>query len=424
MTSPTEAFHESNNEQVMIFIDGHRFDRMIHNLNVPVDYKKLINFLTANRKLIGVSYFRLKDEINELLREQLVQLKVKIFDSSKTSTELDRLISNEIRQHRRMLDHIVLVSGNSMFSKIIDESVMAHNCTASIFCIDELLYPAYKRMAIEIIDPKTNLKHFTVTPDKPDIIASHTETPTNRPTVPERERVVILVDAANLMISLQEKRVIIDMYALKRILKGNRKLVAAYYYHSEPVPNYLKRFLTYLRKIGYTLISGGGSNVDPVMINHIPLIAAEGNVDTIIMVSGDGDFLETLETAVDENGIKVEIASFEKNLFEPYKRIPLFEVILLDKILSQIVNIPDTMKKYRENNGLSDTSSLTADMEQYLPEMEVMVPESISPKQKRRTTTQAEKLVGSLKHLITDGSVEEIHLVLKIKGRVRKVDIV
>lgn len=410
---------ESRRDRVMIFIDGPQFDQTIQTLKIEIDYHRLIQFLAGDWEITGVLYFQLPENIDNNLRSKLNALNAQIMEEMDRK-KLNKRIIHEISSRRCHLNHIVMVGGNSSFASVIQSSVMSYQCSVSIFCIKEYLYPSYKNLLVKIIDPREYLQDisFNRNMDEKKLI----EIPNTIP----RERVVILVDAANIMPVLGKEKITIDFLALRRILTERRDLVGSFYYHGTPVPQYLDKFYRYLESVRYTLVPFNGTNVDPLIKTHITQIAAQkkvnfdggpsdrtmieanSRIDTIILIGGDSDYLEELENAVDQYGIKVEIVSFHEALFKPYLGVSEFKVTLLDDIMEQII-----WNRPADNNGrdnpLSETISIA-------PVPEPNVPISEEPK--------IEQLIDSLVHFLTHNPVEEFHLVLNIKDKQRKVDIV
>jgi uncharacterized LabA/DUF88 family protein len=138
--------------------------------------------------------------------------------------------------------------------------------------------------------------------------------------LPSTERVGIFVDVANLIYSARNQRVTLDFGRILDFLRGNRRLIRAHAYApTNPEPGADQSFLNAVRGLGYrittknfkTFASGAKkADMDLDLCMDIVRMVDAGSLDTIVLVSGDSDFLPLLEYASD-HGVRVEVAAFE-----------------------------------------------------------------------------------------------------------------
>ena len=140
------------------------------------------------------------------------------------------------------------------------------------------------------------------------------------PPFPSTERVGVFVDVANLLYSSRNLRVSIDFGRLLDFLRGNRRLIRAHAYApTNPDPHAEQSFLSAVKGLGYrittknykTFSSGAKkADMDLDLCMDIVRIVDAGALDTVVLVSGDSDFLPLLEYCSD-HGVRVEVAAFE-----------------------------------------------------------------------------------------------------------------
>jgi uncharacterized LabA/DUF88 family protein len=134
------------------------------------------------------------------------------------------------------------------------------------------------------------------------------------------ERVGIFVDVANLLYSARSLRISIDFGKLLEFLRGNRRLIRAHAYApTNPDPGADQSFLTAVKGMGYRIttknyktFSSGAKKADmdlDLCMDIVRLVDA-GALDTVVLVSGDSDFLPLLEYCSDR-GVRVEAAAFD-----------------------------------------------------------------------------------------------------------------
>ncbi len=134
------------------------------------------------------------------------------------------------------------------------------------------------------------------------------------------ERVGIFVDVANLLYSSRSMRITIDFGKLLEFLRGNRRLIRAHAYApTNPDPGADQSFLSAVKGMGYRIttknyktFSSGAKKADmdlDLCMDVVRLVDA-GALDTVVLVSGDSDFLPLLEYSSD-HGVRVEAAAFD-----------------------------------------------------------------------------------------------------------------
>lgn len=138
--------------------------------------------------------------------------------------------------------------------------------------------------------------------------------------LPSTERVGIFVDVANLLYSARSQHITLDFGKLLDFLRGNRRLIRAHAYApTNPEPGAEQNFLNAVRGLGYrittknykTFASGAKkADMDLDLCMDIVRMVDSGALDTVVLVSGDSDFLPLLEYASDK-GARVEVAAFE-----------------------------------------------------------------------------------------------------------------
>jgi uncharacterized LabA/DUF88 family protein len=134
------------------------------------------------------------------------------------------------------------------------------------------------------------------------------------------ERVGIFVDVANLLYSARSMRINIDFGKLLEFLRGNRRLIRAHAYApTNPDPGADQSFLAAVKGMGYRIttknyktFSSGAKKADmdlDLCMDIVRMVDA-GALDTVVLVSGDSDFLPLLEYCSDR-GVRVEAAAFD-----------------------------------------------------------------------------------------------------------------
>ncbi|MBU3912838.1 MAG: NYN domain-containing protein [Nanoarchaeota archaeon] len=152
--------------------------------------------------------------------------------------------------------------------------------------------------------------------------------------VEKQERVIILIDGSNFYYSTAKKGKKIDFNKLIKELTGDRKLVRAYYYVApldieanekkywshqrfldklRQIPNF-EVVLCALKKIKscekYVYVVKGD---DVKMSNTLIMGAVDNSYDTAIVVSGDEDFIDSINIVKKRYMKRIENAYFSKS---------------------------------------------------------------------------------------------------------------
>lgn len=167
---------------------------------------------------------------------------------------------------------------------------------------------------------------------------------------PHVERVVILIDGNNLLMGSKtyDKNFKIDHSKLVNFLKGNNKLVRAYFFDCAPDkahPKYenKQKFIDFLRANGITVFERPlryrddgkpfQKGVDVALATEMLSLCMQNAYDTAIIVSGDSDYAHAIER-VKHTGKNVHCASFSHCLSNDLKKVA-DKVIILDHIADQ-----------------------------------------------------------------------------------------
>ena len=143
------------------------------------------------------------------------------------------------------------------------------------------------------------------------------------PPFPSTERVGVFVDVANLLYSARTLRTTIDFGKLLDFLRGNRRLVRAHAYTpTSPQPGDDQMFLQAVKGLGYRIttknyktFASGAKKADmdlDLCMDVVRLVDARA-VDTIVLVSGDSDFIPLLDYCSD-HGVRVEVVAFDESM--------------------------------------------------------------------------------------------------------------
>ncbi len=140
--------------------------------------------------------------------------------------------------------------------------------------------------------------------------------------MPSTERVGVFVDVANLLYSSRSMRLPIDFGRLLSFLRADRRLVRAHAYcPTSPEPYADQQFLQAVKGLGYRIttkdyktFSSGAKKADldlDLCMDIVRIVDAQA-VDTVVLVSGDSDFLPLLDYCSD-HGVRVEVAAFDES---------------------------------------------------------------------------------------------------------------
>src|SRR5881394_2397810 len=147
------------------------------------------------------------------------------------------------------------------------------------------------------------------------------------------ERVLVLVDEANVVSSVRTQGRGLDWLKLRDSLTGGktgRKLIEMVVYAGLPpaIPVWQEerdkknKFVHWLRSNGFMVVTKDGApaeeghykaNVDVMMAIDALELSMEMRPDVVILVTGDADFAY-LATKLRRHGIRVEVASVAQNL--------------------------------------------------------------------------------------------------------------
>ena len=140
------------------------------------------------------------------------------------------------------------------------------------------------------------------------------------PNAQTAERVAVFVDVANVVYSARNLRTSVDFGHLLDFLRANRRLARAQAYApTNPEPGAEQAFLSAVKGLGYRIttknyktFSNGAKKADldlDLCMDIVRIVEAKA-VDTIVLVSGDSDFLPLLDYCSD-HGVRVEVAAFD-----------------------------------------------------------------------------------------------------------------
>ncbi len=140
------------------------------------------------------------------------------------------------------------------------------------------------------------------------------------PSAATAERVAVFVDVANVIYSARNLRTTVDFGHLLDFLRANRRLARAQAYApTNPEPGAEQAFLSAVKGMGYRIttknyktFSNGAKKADldlDLCMDIVRIVEAKA-VDTIVLVSGDSDFLPLLDYCSD-HGVRVEVAAFD-----------------------------------------------------------------------------------------------------------------
>ncbi len=136
----------------------------------------------------------------------------------------------------------------------------------------------------------------------------------------KKENIAIFVDSQNLYYSAKMSYgAKVNYEKLLRLITGERNLVKAYAYIVQPPEGDAKPFATSLEHIGYIVKikdvrtrADGSAKANWDMGMALDILGIIDYVDTIILASGDGDFVPLVEFVRNRHK-RVEIFSFPEN---------------------------------------------------------------------------------------------------------------
>ncbi len=136
----------------------------------------------------------------------------------------------------------------------------------------------------------------------------------------EKERIAIFVDSQNLYYSARTGYAAkVNYEKLLRLITGTRNLVKAYAYIVQPPEGDVKPFATSLERIGYIVKTkdvrtraNGSAKANWDMGMALDILGTLDRIDTIVLASGDGDFVPLVDFIKGSNK-RVEIFAFPDN---------------------------------------------------------------------------------------------------------------
>lgn len=136
----------------------------------------------------------------------------------------------------------------------------------------------------------------------------------------ESEKIAIFVDSQNLYYSARMGYAAkVNYEKLLKLITENRNLVRAYAYIVQPPEGDVRPFATSLERIGYIVKikdvrtrADGSAKANWDMGIALDILGILGNVDTIVLASGDGDFVPLVDFIKAKNK-RVEIFAFTEN---------------------------------------------------------------------------------------------------------------
>ncbi|MGD9379562.1 MAG: NYN domain-containing protein [candidate division WOR-3 bacterium] len=136
----------------------------------------------------------------------------------------------------------------------------------------------------------------------------------------EKERIALFVDSQNLYYSARMGYAAkVDYEKLLRLITGTRNLTKAYAYIVQPPEGDVKPFATSLERIGYIVKTkdvrtraDGSAKANWDMGMALDILGTLDRVDTIVLASGDGDFVPLIDF-IKGSSKRVEIFAFPDN---------------------------------------------------------------------------------------------------------------
>jgi uncharacterized LabA/DUF88 family protein len=136
----------------------------------------------------------------------------------------------------------------------------------------------------------------------------------------KKETIALFVDSQNLYYSARMGYAAkVNYEKLLRLITGNRNLIKAYAYIVQPPEGDVKPFATSLERIGYIVKTkdvrtraNGSAKANWDMGIALDILGILDRVDTIVLASGDGDFVPLIDFVKAKNK-RVEIFAFPDN---------------------------------------------------------------------------------------------------------------
>lgn len=158
----------------------------------------------------------------------------------------------------------------------------------------------------------------------------------------KKETIALFVDSQNLYYSARMGYAAkVNYEKLLRLITGTRNLVKAYAYIVQPPEGDVKPFATSLERIGYIVKTkdvrtraNGSAKANWDMGMALDILGTLDRVDTIVLASGDGDFVPLVDFVKAKNK-RVEIFAFPDNTaYDLKERADRFEPLGENVILT------------------------------------------------------------------------------------------
>ena len=133
-----------------------------------------------------------------------------------------------------------------------------------------------------------------------------------------RDRMVVLIDGANLFYSASYLGIEVDYARLLKTLVGKRRLLRSYFYTGVDPKNEKQRgFLLWLSRHGYRVVSkelvqeaDGSRRANLHVEMAVDMMRLAEHCDTVTLLSGDGHLTYAVDT-LSYHGVRVELVSLQ-----------------------------------------------------------------------------------------------------------------
>lgn len=162
------------------------------------------------------------------------------------------------------------------------------------------------------------------------------------------ERVAVLIDGPNFYMMAQHMGIRIDYFRFVNAITLGRKTIVRNVYCQPSSSIKRRNFYRNLKKKYHLDVfeCDEGDDVDKILEHDLRCVAQREDVDTLILVSGDGGYLDALNYAYHECGKKIEIISINEMLGRRYFGNG-FEIIDLKKLKQFVVE--ESFQKVRKD---------------------------------------------------------------------------
>lgn len=139
-------------------------------------------------------------------------------------------------------------------------------------------------------------------------------------------KTIVIIDGANTYISLQEANLVLDYGKLAAVLVNGSVTHHGLWFVPgvDPKLRQHRPFMEHLESLGYKVVTSDGhfkSNQDSAITYEIMKLADGDEVETIVLISGDADFLPALKFAMDK-GKKVKVISLPHSTSRKLSTLP------------------------------------------------------------------------------------------------------